>query len=809
MGEDGRDELLRFVEELRRLRQLAGGPSLNMLVAAAAPQQPLARSTLSDKLNAKSLPDWDFVVAYVAACAAHAARTDVRLPAAATDLTRWDAAHRRLLRAADAARPGRRLGAAVRAELGRAAAVGRTTDPTAPYRPAGEWVVPRQLPTAVRHFVGRSAQLAALTALSADPAEPGTVLISAIGGTAGVGKTALALHWAHQVADRYPDGQLYVDLRGFDPDAPMSPAEALGGFLEGLAVPPARIPAGLAAQAALFRSLLAGRRILLLLDNARDTEQVRPLLPGSPGCLVVVTSRHQLPGLVAAEGAYPLALGLLSPAESRDLLSRRLGAQRVAREPAAVRRILAASSGLPLALAVVAARAALHPEFPLARLADELDDTRGGLDGFCAAEVDTDVRAVLSWSYRRLDPAAATLFRLLGLHPGPDLSAAAAASLVAATEAEARRPLAALTRANLLTEHTPGRYALHDLLRAYAGELTHATDDAAGRRAALGRLLDHYLRTAHAADLLLHRHRDPIDLPAARAGTVTPELPDKTAAWTWLAAEQRTLLAAIALAARSGFGTHAWQLAWSVNTYLDRLGAWQDQATAQRLALRAAVEVGDRAGQALAHRNRAVACLRLGGYDEARAHLEQALGLHDALGDHVGCARTHLNLGILAERQGRHRQALAHAQRAFDLFVAAGHDSGQANALNNIGWYHSQLGDHRRALDCCRRALALQQRTGNRYWEAHTWDSLGCAHHHLGEPAQAVDCYERALVLWREAGERYFEAATLTHLGDTRQAAGAPEAARTAWGHALDILDRLGHPDAEQVRAKLDPDGVR
>ncbi|MFF3852439.1 ATP-binding protein [Micromonospora sp. NPDC002575] len=809
MGEDGREELLRFVGELRRLRQLAGGPSLNMLVAAAQARQPLARSTLSDKLNAKSLPDWDFVVAYVGACVAHAERAGVRLPAEATDLARWEAAHWRLLRAADAARPGQRLGAAARAELGRAAATARTVEPTARHRPAGEWVVPRQLPTAARHFVGRTAQLAALTALSTDPAAPGTVLISAIGGTAGVGKTALALHWAHQVADRYPDGQLYVNLRGFDPDAPMSPAEALGGFLEALAVPPARIPAGLDAQAALFRSLLAGRRMLLLLDNARDAEQVRPLLPGSPGCLVVVTSRHQLPGLVAAEGAHPLALGLLSPAEARHLLSRRLGAQRVAREPAAVRRIVAASSGLPLALSVVAARAAIQPEFPLARLADELDDTRGGLDGFCAGEADIDVRAVLSWSYRCLDPAAATLFRLLGLHPGPDLSAAAAASLVAATEAEVRRPLAALTRANLLTEHAPGRYALHDLLRAYAVELTHATDDEAGRRAALGRMLDHFLRTAHAADLLLHRHRDPIDLPVARPGAVTPELPDKAAAWTWLTAEHRTLLATIALAARSGFGTHAWQLAWSINTYLDRLGAWQDQATAQRLALRAAVGDGDRIGQALAHRNRAVACLRLGEYDDARAHLDQALGLHDALGDHVGCARTHLNLGILAERQGRHRQALAHAQRAFDLFGAAGHGSGQANALNNIGWYHIQLGDHRRALDCCREALTLQQRVGNRYWEAHTWDSLGCVHHHLGEPAQAVDCYERALTLWREAGERYFEAATLTHLGDTRHAADAPAAARAAWCQALDILDQLGHPDAEQVRAKLGPGSAR
>ncbi|WP_229401829.1 ATP-binding protein [Micromonospora okii] len=808
MGEGARAELDRFVAELRRLRQLAGGPSLNTLVAVAARRgAPLARSTLSDKLNAKSLPEWDFVVAYVGACVAHAESAGVALPAELAELAHWDAAHWRLLRVVDAARADDRLGAVARAELGRAAAAGRRPPPDRRDRPAHRgWVVPRQLPAAVPHFVGRAAQLAALTALSADPAgTPGAVLISAIGGTAGVGKTALAVHWAHQVKDRFPDGQLYVDLRGFDPAAPTSPAEALGGFLEALAVPAARMPTGLDAQAGLFRSLLTDRRMLVVLDNARDAEQVRPLLPGSPGCLVVVTSRHRMPGLVAAEGARPLALGLLSVAEARELLSRRLGAARVAAEPEAVDRIVAASSGLPLALAVVAARAATQPDFGLARLADELDDTRGGLDGFSDGEAGTDVRAVLSWSYRRLDPAAAALFRLLGLHPGPDVTRAAAASLAGATPAEVRRPLAALTAANLLAEHAPGRYALHDLLRAYAVEQAHATDGEAERRAALGRLIDHHLRAAHAADLLLYRHRDPIDLPAAHVGAAPPELRDRDGAWAWLTAEHRTLLAVIALAAATGFDTHAWQLAWSVNTYLDRVGAWQDQSTAQRLALRAAATAGDRNGQALAHRNRGVACLRLGAHEEARAHLAQALALHDGLGDRVGCARTQLNLGILAERQGDHREALRHAQRAHDLFEAADHAYGRANALNNIGWYHIQLGDHRRALDYCRRALAGQQRAGNRYWEAHAWDSLGYAHHHLGEFPEAVDCYEHALALWREAGERYFEATTLTHLGDTRRRAGDSDAARAAWRRAVEILDQIGHPDADQLRDRLAP----
>ncbi|MBO4205652.1 ATP-binding protein [Micromonospora echinofusca] len=812
MGETGREALVRFVDELRQLRQLAGAPSLNNLVAISTRlQHPLARSTLSDKLNAKSLPDWDFVVAYVDACIAHAEQVGARLPAELTDLTYWDAAHWRLLRAADTARAEDRLASAVHAELGRqsrSAATAPTPAPTGPER-----VVPRQLPPAVRHFAGRSASLAALDTLLAEPdGAPGTVLISAIGGTAGVGKTSLAVYWAHRVAHRFPDGQLYVNLRGFDPDRPpMGPAEALVGFLEALAVPPERIPVGPAGQVALYRSLLTGRRILVLLDNAHDADQVRPLLPSSPGCLVLVTSRNQMPGLVAAEGAHPLLLDLLGPTEARELLGRRLGTARVAAEPAAVDRIVVASAGLPLALAIVAARAAIHPDFGLTRLADELHAARGSLDGFAGGETAADVRAVLSWSYRSLAPPVAALFRLLGLHPGPDLSVAAAASLAGVPVAEVRPALAALTRANLLTEQSPGRYTLHDLLRVYAVEQSTLTDSAAGRQAATGRLLDHYLHTAYRADLLLSPHRDHIDLPPARPGAILSDLRDRDEAWAWLAAEHRPLLAAVALATAGGPGTHAWQLAWSINTYLDRSGAWQDQSTAQQLALRAAEQVGDRTGQARAHRNRGVACLRLGSFDEAHEHLAQALRLHDALGDHVGAARTELNLGILAERQGRYGQALDHAQRAFDRFASAGHAHGQANALNNIGWYHIQLGDHREAISYCRRALAEHQRIGNRYWQAHAWDSLGYAHHHLGEYAEAVDCYRQALSRWREAGERYYEATTLTHLGDTRHRAGDPGPARTAWRHALDILDQLAHPDAEQVRTRLDaglPEGA-
>ncbi|MFI7024400.1 ATP-binding protein [Micromonospora sp. NPDC049900] len=789
--------LARFVDDLKRLRQHCGSPSLNTLVAVStALGSPLARSTLSDKLNAKSLPEWPFVVSYVTTCLAHAERAGIPVPAEMAELSRWDAAHWRLLRTVDAGRAEDRLRAAARTQLAR-----RTEDTTVGTAPP---VTPRQLPAAVPGFVGRRTVLAELAALPAHRhAAPGTVPVALLSGTAGVGKTALALHWAHQVADRFPDGQLYVDLRGFDPDGPVpEPAEVLREFLEAFGVSAPRIPAGLSGRSGLFRSLLADRQVLVLLDNARDAAQVRPLLPNSPGCLVLVTSRNHLPGLVGIEAARPFVLEPLSPPEAYELLAVRLGPQRLADEPHAAARIVAAATGLPLALAIVAGRAATRVGLSLGHLADELAEP-GRLDGFTGGDRTLDIRAVFSWSYRGLDATTASAFRLLGLHPGPEVTGAALASLADLSATRAGRTLAALADANLVSEPRPGRYALHDLLHAYAAEQTTGHDPDPVRREALGRLLDHYLHTAYAAALLLYDHRDPISLVPARVGAVVDPPTDRAGAWHWLAREHRVLLALVALAAHHGFDTHAWQLAWTVNTYLDRIGAWSEQLVVQELALVAAARVGDRDGQARAHRNRAVACLRREDHEQARSHLDASLALYTALGDAVGSARVHLNLGILAEREGRLRDALDQARQALELFTAAGNVSGRANALNNIGWYHSQLGDYPQALAHCQQALALQQQVGNRYWQAHTWDSLGYVHFRLDRQPQAIRCYHRALALWREAAERYFEATTLTHLGDSHRAAGEPDSARTAWCRALEILEQLDHADAAQVRARL------
>ncbi len=665
---------------------------------------------------------------------------------------------------------------------------------------AGAPAVPRQLPAAVAHFVGRGGELAVLSGLLDDGAN-----VAVIGGTAGVGKTALAVCWAHRVADQFPDGQLYVNLRGFDPGGQvMDPAEAVRRFLDALGVPPERIPPDLDAQAALYRSQLAGRRVLIVLDNARDAVQVRPLLPGAATCLVVVTSRSRLTGLVAAHGAHPVMLDLLTESEARQLLSRRIGPDRVAAEPAALEDLIAACARLPLALAIVAARAAIDPHLPWGTLAVQLRDAGGRLGALSIDDPHTDVRLVFSWSYRALTPPAARLFRLLGLHPGPDTSAAAAASLVAQPLCDVRPLLAELARANLLVEPTPGRYTFHDLLRAYAADLARQTDTDEQRQAATVRILDHYLHTAYTANRLLHPPRDPIILTPPQPGTI-PEYPtDHRQALDWFTTEQPVLLAVVDHATANGFDTHTWQLAWTLDTFLDRQGHWHDWAAIERAAVAAAERLGDPIAQARAYRLLGHAHARLGRFDDdADTHLRRALDLYGQAGDLVGQAHTHHNLSHLRWRQGRHTEALDHNLRALDLYRAVGHRPGEARALNGVGWSHAELGDHEQALVYCREALALFQELGDDEGLATTWDSLGYAHHHLGHNDEAITCFQHALDLYRDVRERHQEAVTLNALGNTHRAAGKPHAARAAWQQALAIFSRLDHPDADAVRAKL------
>jgi DNA-binding SARP family transcriptional activator/DNA-binding XRE family transcriptional regulator len=669
-------------------------------------------------------------------------------------------------------------------------------EPGRPNRPA-------QLPLDAYGFTGRDTELATLDAIAARAhAQPTAVVIAAIAGTGGVGKTALAIHWAHRAAGQFPDGQLYINLRGFGPqDAAMSAAEAMQSLLVALGVPAQQIPPTLPAQVGLYRSLLADRRILLLLDNARDSEQVRPLLPGAPGCLVVATSRDQLRGLVAAEGAIPVHLDLLPHADARELLARRLGHSRLTAEADAVDALVKQCAGLPLALAIVAAQAATRPGSVLRTLARELGDRAATLDVLADGDVTTDLRGVFSASYRSLTTAAAQLFRWLGVHPGPDISAPAAASLAGMSASQIRRTLAELTRTHLIIERYPGRYAFHDLLRAYAAEL--ATHDPVAGKEALRRVLDHYLHTAHAAADLIHPRRFSAHPDSPAPGVHPEQITSPEDAVGWFVAEHEVLLSAISASADHGFDAHTWRLATTMTTYFERRGTWSDWVATQRAALAAAERSLDRRGQAEAHRSLGLAYARTNSADLARDHLVQAIAHYDELGERTGQAYVQTSLSVVAEMMGDYHEALRRVQLALQQFRTVGHLYGQAIALNAIGWLSCLLGNHTAGARSCQEALALFQQIGERSGEAYVWDSLGYAYHQLGRHEEAARCFEHAVALHAEWGNRYYEATGWDHLGDVRNDAGMPGAAAEAWQRALAILDDLTHADAATVRAKL------
>ncbi|WP_157968607.1 AfsR/SARP family transcriptional regulator [Streptomyces geranii] len=665
------------------------------------------------------------------------------------------------------------------------------------------FVRPAQLPADLVTFAGRRAELAQVTGLSADPA-PG-LRIAAISGMGGIGKTTLAVRWAHRIAHRFPDGQLYVNLRGFDPGgAATDPGQALRGFLEALGVPGQRIPAGANAQTGLYRTLLARRRVLILLDNARDAEQVRPLLPGSPGCLVVVTSRDRLLGLVTAEAARPLALDRLPAAEARESLARRLGADRLLADPAAVDEIVARCAGLPLALAVVATRAAANPDFPLTAVADELRTAHGSLDAFTDTDPAGDVRAVFSWSYRALSPGAARLLRLLSLHPGPDVTVSAAAAVADVEPDAARLLLAELTRSHLLTEHAPGRYNCHDLLRTYAMERAGRDETTEAREAAVHRLLDHYLHTAHAAGLLYSPLWRTSPLTAATAGARPEALADDKRALRWYTAERQVLPAVAGLAAEQGYDGHVWSLAWTLERFMDRQGHWHESVALHRAGLDAAVRDGDRVAQAHLLRGLARASARLERYDDARTHIGRSLALCAELGDLPGLAHAHRSHAWLLDRLADYDGALDAAGRALALYRTIGDHGAATSAQHALGWTHVLRGDHRQATVHLEEALAgLDGLYGTRYGKAGTWDSLGIARHHLGEHQRAIAAFQCALRLYREVGDTYSEAGTLRHLGDTYLAVGDPGSARTVWEHALRLLTPADPTAASELRTRL------
>lgn len=579
------------------------------------------------------------------------------------------------------------------------------------------------------------------------------------------------------------------------------PTAAVRSFLTALGVAADALPAGHDEQAALFRRLVAGRRMLVLLDNARDSAQVVPLLPGSPTVAVLVTSRRRLTGLVAAHGARPVMLDCMSRADAAELLRARLDPARVAAEPGAVEALLPLCAGLPLALSIVAARAATDPHCRLGTLVAELSARPTRLDALDAGDLAVSLRAVMAGSVRRLPAPAAELFGLLSIGPGPDIAAPAVASLAGRDPGALRPAIRELLDASLLVEEPARRFRMHDLVRLYGIEVAAARP---GTGRAMERLLDHYVHSACAAARRLEPLRDPLLLPAPLPGVRPETFGDRRTALAWFAAQEQVLLSAVRFAGGAGFHRHAWQLAWALVYVLDQRGNWHEELGVHRVALRSARRLADDTGIAHAHRGLARAATWLRRFDDARVHLGAALDAYRRLGDRAGQGFVYRNLARVSARQGLPERALADDRRALAMFEAAGHDHGRAQTLNAIGWHLAHLGEHEQAVACCVRAIAVLQRLGDRHGEGLTWDTLAYSRHRSGRPEQALRCYERAAALLREHGDRYMEAVVTEHLGDTYAALGRHCEARAAWLRATGLLAALGHPDVRAVRAKTD-----
>jgi tetratricopeptide (TPR) repeat protein/DNA-binding SARP family transcriptional activator len=676
------------------------------------------------------------------------------------------------------------------------------TGPAPAAFPAGRpsRVVPRELPAPVAHFAGRANELAALTGLLEQSGQEihQAVVISAIGGTAGVGKTALAVRWAHQVIERFPDGQLYVNLRGYDPGRPVTAADTLAGFLRALGIPARDIPAEQDERAAWYRSLLAGRRVLVILDNARSEEQVRPLLPGTPGCVAVVTSRHALVGLIARDGARRVDLDLLPLADAVSLLRVLIGG-RVDADPDAVAVLAGWCCRLPLALRLAAELAVGRPAASLASLVGELCGLAGQqrrLDLLDAGgDPRTAVRAVFSWSYRNLDADTARTFRLAGLHPGADLDPYAAAALTGATLGQAGRMLGVLTRAHLIQNAGPGRYSMHDLLRAYAAEQA-AQDGEKEQQAALTRLFDYYLATAAAAaDTLFpaERHRRPRILPATPAPPVT----DPAAALAWLDEQRATLVVVAAMTAGHGWPSHATRLAVTLYRYLEGGGHYPEAITIYTHARHAAHRTGDHAAEANVLINLGVTDTRMGRYQQATSHYQQALALFSQAGDGLGQARALGNLGSAELLLGRSQQAAGYLQQALTLYRQASDRVGEARALNNLGTADELRGRYQQAADHHRQALDLTRELGDRVGETETLINLGHICERQGRYQQAADHHQQALGLSRQIGHRACEAHALANLGDVSLRQGRYQQAADHHQQALDLSRQIGNRACE------------
>jgi DNA-binding SARP family transcriptional activator/tetratricopeptide (TPR) repeat protein len=662
--------------------------------------------------------------------------------------------------------------------------------------PGTDGVMPQQLPADVVGFTGRVADQDALDGLLSDAQTSRTVVISAIAGMAGVGKTGLAVHWAHRVRDKFPDGQLFVNLRGFSSATPTAPMDVLGGFLRVLGVPAEKVPADLDAAAALYRNVLTGRRVLVVLDNAADADQVRPLLPGGSGCLAIVTSRDSLAALA---GARPLRLGVLGPDEAAALLARVLGPGRVDAEPQAVAELARLCAYLPLALRIAAANIGDAESVTdyVARLAD------GDLLGALAVDGDETaaVRAAFTLSYRRLPAPSRRMFRLLGLAPGPDIALPAAAALAGTDDSAARALVDRLVALHLVERSGDGRYGFHDLVRAYAIELAEADPD---RDAAVHRFLDHYLQTADRALAVVGQHSKADLVPLDPLPGVRPvPLVGIEAATDWYVAERRVVAAAIARAADLGLDAYAWRLVDAMYPLFLR-GLWRDLAAMAEMAVAAARRLDNRAAEAAAYLELGRCHRRLGDRDRALVALERCVQLATQAGYWMIVGRVHVQLTVHFFDTGDVERSIAHGWRLVE--IGREHGLGpacEATGLNAVGWGLAHLDQLDEALVHCQRALTLFEESGQRVGQSNAWESIGIIRRRNGDHAGAVDAFRRAIDLARAVANLDGEAAAVRSLAEACESGGDVDAARQAWRQALALYDQMESPSADEVRARL------
>jgi DNA-binding SARP family transcriptional activator/Tfp pilus assembly protein PilF len=664
--------------------------------------------------------------------------------------------------------------------------------------------VPRQLPAEPHGFTGRTAELSTLDKLVPENGRTGgAVTIAAISGTAGVGKTALAVHWAHRVRDRFPDGQLYANLRGHAHGQPAPPIEILAQFLSALDIPADRVPVDLETASALYRTLMMDRKALVLLDNVAGPEQIRPLLPASPGCLVVVTGRDRMSGLVAMHGAHQLTLDVLDPEDAVQLLRRVLGHEQVHAEQEAAVEFAKLCVYLPLALRIAAANLADRPGCGIADYVLELRD--GNLLAALAVHGDeqTAVRTAFGLSYAALPAEAQRLFRLLSLVPGTDVSPEAVAALIATDTKQAGRLLNRLAGAHLVEHHTPGRYGFHDLLRRYAAEQTAQQESAQDRDAALNRLYDWYLRSVDDAARQLYPHMLRLPGPEIR---MPARITEPVEAANWLDSERGNLIAAIRHAAHAGPRPMAWRLADALRGYFWMCMRRVEWLAAAEAGLAAAEEAGEPRAQAAARLSLADLHFRQGRYRQAVRHYTHGLLFARQAGWAEAQGAVLSNLGCAYWQSGRLPAAAVRFDRGLALSRRIGQPAGEAVALGNLGVVHWELGQLSQASEHYARALSLYRKIGSRYGEAINLGNLGQVQRARGQPAEASELLTQALDLFREVGSRASEAEMHSLLAatycDVGRYADAFEYARTG----LTLAHESGTPrtEAEALAALAD-----